>query len=74
MTERETQCKQVLQYLHDHGSITQLDAEDSFGCRRLAARINDLKTKHGVEFDKEMVTVLNRYGKKCRVAKYWRVS
>ena len=38
-----TQCERILQYMHENGSITPLDAMREFGCMRLGARIYDLK-------------------------------
>lgn len=63
------QCDRILRHLRDHGSITQAQATEEYGCMRLAARISDLKacghhitttTGHG----------RNRYGEKISFAIY----
>ena len=64
-----TQCDMVLAYIRLHGSITALEADDALGVRRLAARIADLKDD-GHDITSEMVTVINRRGDECRVARY----
>lgn len=38
----QTQNKQVLEYMREHGSISQREAV-GFGCYRLSARIHDLR-------------------------------
>ena len=43
ISEKTTQCKQILAYMERHGSITPLDALREFGCMRLSARILDLR-------------------------------
>lgn len=70
MDKRESQNDKVLRYLKTHDSgITPLDALDSFGCFRLSGRIKDLRTM-GYCIKTERVEVLNKYGQKCRVARY----
>lgn len=64
-----TQNEMILKYIHDHGSITPLEALKEFGCMRLASRINDLKNQ-GHNIVSEKVTTKNRYGKKISFAKY----
>lgn len=64
-----TQCDMVLAYIQQHGSITALEADDALGVRRLAARIADLRDQ-GQDITSEMVTVKNRRGDDCRVARY----
>jgi len=43
ITDKTTQCKLILEYMQNHGSITPLDALREFGCMRLSARILDLR-------------------------------
>lgn len=43
ITEKATQCKQILDYLQEKGSITPLEALLEIGCMRLSARILDLR-------------------------------
>jgi hypothetical protein len=52
-----------------HGSINPIEAEDLYGCRRLAARIKDLRNR-GVQIDTDMVKGLDRDGGTCRYAVY----
>ena len=61
-----TQCKMILGYMKEHGSITALDAfKEPILCMRLPSRIWDLK-QAGHKIKKVMITVPS--GK--RVAKY----
>ena len=63
------QCKRVLDYIKSHGSITSAEAMAELGVYRLASRINDLR-RCGIEIRREMVTVVNRWGEKTRIARY----
>ena len=63
------QCTQVLNHMKFYGGITTLDAVNKYGITRLSARIADLKNSGIVIYD-EWVTVINRYGQKCRVKEY----
>lgn len=72
MTENELRNKQsgrIINYIAMHGSITQIEALNELGVMRLASRMSDLK-KLGYPVRKEMVEVSNRFGEKCRIAKY----
>lgn len=64
------QRQMVLDYLRQHGSITQLEALKHLGVMRLGARIFDLR-ELGHRIDGEMVDVRNRNGDKCRVKRYY---
>lgn len=64
-----SQNKRVLEWLARWRSITQREADNNFGCKRLAARIHDLRGK-GHKIEREWVTVTNRWGEECRVARY----
>lgn len=66
---KDTQCSKILAYIHDTGSITQMDAMREFGCMRLASRIADLK-KQGIPIIKETETSKNRYGEPISYARY----
>lgn len=68
--KRPSQCKRLIKYLSEHPEgITQKEADKKLGISRLPARISEMK-KSGFVIDREMVNVLNRYGQKCRVARY----
>jgi len=49
-----SQCKKILKYLLQYGSITTLKAFEKFGCTRLPSRIFDLK-QLGIGIETEMV-------------------
>lgn len=68
-----TQNKRLIIYLHEHNSITQLEALNELGILRLASRINDLK-KEGHNIVGEMVEVLNRFQEKIRVKRYYLIE
>lgn len=67
---KPTQCDRIMQYMHQHGSITALDAMREFGCMRLAARINDLR-KRGIEIESAPQVSINRYGDKVSISRYY---
>lgn len=71
MTERifSGQEKEIIDFIRANGSITTLDAF-RIGVARLASRVFDLRMK-GVPIKREMISVENRKGEKCRVARYW---
>lgn len=64
-----TQCDMILLYIHRNGSITQDDADKAFGCKRLAARIKDLK-RAGAPISSTTEVGVNRFGKTTRYSRY----
>lgn len=64
------QHERVLNYLHQRGSITSLEASRNLGITQLPARIFKLK-QLGYLVDGEMIEVSNRFGEKCRVKEYF---
>ena len=66
---KQTHAKRTLEYMERHGGITQAEAADAFGCWRLSAVIFNLRAA-GWPIVTDIVEVSNRYGKKCRVARY----
>ena len=64
-----TQCDMILLYIHRNGSITQDDADKAFGCKRLAARIKDLK-RAGAPIASTTEVGVNRFGKATRYSRY----
>lgn len=67
--EQQRHCALILGHLKTHGSISHYEAEDMYGCTRLAARIKDLRNR-GVAIETNMVNGLNRHGGKTRYAVY----
>lgn len=63
-----SQARDVIEYIRDNGSITTMQAF-GLGITRLASRVHELRS-FGITVEKEMVSVLNRKGKTCRVARY----
>ena len=43
ISQKVSQCKQILSYLKKHRAITPFDALELYGCLRLSARIKDLR-------------------------------
>lgn len=64
-------CEQVLQFMEEHGSITQQDAYrfKPHGCTRLPARISDLK-RRGYDIDTVMETRKYEDGASVTYARY----
>lgn len=68
---RPTQCERLIDYMKRHpiDGVTQIEALNQLGILRLASRISELKSD-GHIIEKEMITVKNRFGEKCSVARY----
>ena len=66
---KTTQCERILRHLKDFGSISDNEAGDMYGIRRLASRIYDLR-KAGFEITSEMVKGKNRYGEPTHYSVY----
>jgi hypothetical protein len=64
-----TQCDRILRHLKDHGTITQAQAMQEYGCLRLAARISDLKNR-GHRITVRTGRGKNRYGETTCFAVY----
>lgn len=69
MTERQTQCQEILAAMETGRELTQLDALRDFGVMRLASRISDLRSQ-GHPIAKRMKRVTARNGRVCSVAAY----
>lgn len=69
--KRPTQCDRLLDFMlkHPEKGVTQFEALTDLGILRLASRISELRDE-GYPIEKEMVTVINKYGEKCSVARY----
>lgn len=65
-----SQVDRVQDYMEQHGSITQAEAIEAFGCYRLGARIADLKDR-GVGIERIMEEGQNRFGERTRYARYF---
>lgn len=64
-----TQEAKVLEYIRQHGSITQMDAMRDLGVMRLASRVNDLRRAgHKIVTINEQRP--NRFGEMTRFARY----
>lgn len=55
-----TQCQRIIDYIHQFGSISTLEAFRDLGVARLASRIHDLKGQ-GYKFITETKTSKNRF-------------
>lgn len=58
-----TQCQRIIDYMHQFGSISTLEAFRDLGVARLASRIHDLKSM-GYNITSETVSSLNRFNEK----------
>lgn len=63
------QEKAVLLFMEQRGSITQKEASDPQVVASLAAVIHKLRDS-GHDLHSEIITVKNRFGEDCRVARY----
>lgn len=69
MNTNPTQSQRILDYMYQHGGITQYEALEKLGVMRLASRISELR-RNGCAISSKMVKVKNRYGETCRVKRY----
>ena len=65
-----TQNEMIFNYMINHGSISALDAFRELGVMRLASRICDLR-RQGVDIQKRSESVLNRFGERCNITRYF---
>ena len=66
---KPTQNERILDYIHEFGSITQLEALRDLGVMRLASRMSDLR-KQGYDIISKTEAVKNRYGESCHIKRY----
>lgn len=66
---KPTQNERIISYIHEFGSITQMDALQDLGVMRLASRISDLR-KLGYPISSKVEVVKNRYGENCYIKRY----
>ena len=59
----------ILMHMKKYGSITAKEAENEYGCMRLASRINELR-RNGVAIVSELVTGKGRHGGNTHYARY----
>lgn len=69
MSERISQRDEIWAIIEERGYITDRIAEKEVGCRRLSARIHELR-KQGKKITTDMIAVKNRKKKKVYVACY----
>lgn len=65
-----SQNERIIDYLNEHGSITQAEAMNALGCYRLGARIWDIK-RRGVKIRRMMESGINRFGDRTVYARYY---
>ena len=63
------QKQRVLDYLRSGNAITSLDAFHELGITRISAVVYNLK-RDGHHLIKENVTVKNRFGEECTIARW----
>lgn len=68
-----TQHELILKHLDEFGSISPIEAFESYGITKLATRISEM-TRQGVHFTRVMMTSENRYGEPVRYMRYWRAK
>ena len=64
------QTDRVMEYISTFGSITALEAMRDLGVMRLSSRICDLQ-RSGVKVGKARERVVNRFGERCYVVRYF---
>lgn len=69
MDDKQSQCKVILFYLKEKGSITTKEARQLCQCERLAERVADLR-RSGIPIRTDMKTYINEHGYPVRYAVY----
>lgn len=69
MDNRNSQNRMILEHMQTIGAITQDVADELYACKRLPARINDLR-KEGHQIQTITTHGINRFGKKIKYARY----
>ena len=64
-----TQCKQILEYIEEYGSINPMQALSDLGIMRLASRISELN-KAGYNIKSRITPFVTRLGRKSNYAQY----
>ena len=67
---KDSQVSMLFDHLVEHGSITDLEAFEQCGIRRLSARIWDLRHKHDLNIISTPESGKNRFGKKISYCRY----
>lgn len=68
---KRTQIGDIKKYLETHKKgLTQKDAEEKFGSRRLAAVVHTLRHRYGMDIITTDECTKNRYGTISRYARY----
>ena len=63
------QSERILQYIHDFGSISPMEAFQDLGVTKLATRVSEMR-REGIEFEKKYVKAKNRYGETVYYMRY----
>lgn len=69
MTTKQKQTRKIMEYIEEHGSITQAEAWEHLRCSRLAARIAELKAE-GIPIVTILRHKVNEDGSYTRWAEY----
>ena len=69
MSTTLSQCAKLLRHLKEFGLITWCESIYECDCKRLAARIHDLRCR-GIPIETEMIDTVNKHSKPIRYAKY----
>ena len=64
------QTEQLYEHMKKHGSITQHEAYELYGNTRAAAAVFEMR-KAGIPVVTEKVCGVNRFGDRCRYARFW---
>lgn len=64
------QVDRVLEHLRTCGTITAWEAMRDYGIMRLAARIHEIESGHGIAIDRKTVKTTNRFGDKIHFVRY----
>lgn len=66
-----TQLQAIALHLLAGKSLTSLQAIAKYGCTRVSSRICELRDDYGWVIQKTPMQIINRYGHKTTVTKYW---
>jgi len=69
---KDNQCKRILEYMREHGSITPMECFLKLRITKLATRIGEM-IRSGIPIHSEWVTDMDDDGNAVRYKRYWLV-
>lgn len=65
-----SQAVRMIDYMHEHGSITTLEAVLKLGILSPTKVICEIRKRYGLPIEKETIKITNRYGEDVYIRRY----